>query len=94
LARDLARIARATSKPVMIGELGIPRDVYDQLSSGGVEPRLASALDAVRRMRPAYVVFWQVYDAPAGRGEPVEFGWLDPRRRVSQALLDFIRSYR
>ena len=94
LERDLARIRRATSKPLMIGELGIPRDVYGHLSSGGVEPRLSSALDAIRRMRPSYVVFWQVYDAPAGRGEPVEFGWLDPHRPVSQVLLDFIRSYR
>jgi hypothetical protein len=94
LERDLARIGRATPKPVMIGELGIPGDVYDKLPSGGVEPRLISAVDAIRRMRVAYVVFWQVYDAPAGRGEPVEFGWLDPQRRVSRALLDFIRSYR
>lgn len=94
LARDLARLSRATSKPVMIGELGIPGDVYDKLPSGGVEPRLSSALDAIGRMRPAYVVFWQVYDAPAGRGEPVEFGWLDPARPVSPVLMDFIRSYR
>jgi len=94
LARDLARIGRATSKPVMIGELGIPRDVYDKLPSGGVEPRLRSALDAVRRMRPAYVVFWQAYDAPAGRGEPVEFGWLEPSRPVLKTLLDFVKSYR
>jgi len=94
LARDLALIARATSKPVMIGELGIPRDVYDRLPSGGVEPRLASALAAIRRLRPAYVVFWQVYDAPAGRLEPVEFGWLDPARAPSRLLLDFVRSYR
>jgi hypothetical protein len=94
LERDLRRIAAATSKPIMIGELGIPNDVFDKLPSGGVAPRLASALDAIRRVRPAYVIFWQVYDAPAGRGEPVEFGWLDPQRHPLKALLDFVRSYR
>jgi len=94
LARDLAIIKRATSKPVMIGELGIPRDVFDHLSTGGVEPRLRSALAAIRSFRPAYVVFWQVYDAPAGRLEPAEFGWLDPKRQIYKSLLEFVRSFR
>lgn len=93
LLRDLRMLQKAVSKPVMIGELGIPYNVFDGLPSGGVEARLSSALKALEEARPAFVVFWQVFDAPPEGREPTGFGWLDPRRATSPALLRFIASF-
>lgn len=93
LLRDVARLQALAAKPVMIGELGIPYDRFDRLPTGGVAPRLASALEALEKAKPAYVVFWQVFDAPPEGREPAAFGWLDPRRSPPAALLRFISSF-
>jgi hypothetical protein len=94
LARDLAIIARAARAPLMIGELGFAREIFDPLPTGGVAARLDSALAALAQARPAYVVFWQAFDAPRGRPEPYGFGLLEPGRAIPDALLRFIRSIR
>jgi hypothetical protein len=93
LLRDLQKLARAVNKPVMVGELGFAYDRFDRLATGGVEARLASALEALARARPAYVVFWQVFDAPWEGRDPVEWGWLDPRRQTPVILTDFLRNF-
>jgi hypothetical protein len=93
LLRDLRLLQKAAGRPVMIGELGIPYDLFDRLPSGGVEPRLSAAFGAIEAAQPAYVVFWQAFDAPYDGHNPAGFGWLDPRRRTSPALLRFISSF-
>ena len=94
LLRDLKHIRRVAGTPVMIGELGMAREVFEGLPSGGVEPRLDAALKALRAARPEYVVFWQAFDAPADGPPPFGWGWLVPRRPAPPALLDFIREFR
>jgi len=94
LLRDLRILQKAAGRPVMIGELGIPYDWFDRLPTGGVEPRLAAAVRAIEAARPAYVVFWQVFDTPFEGREATGFGWLDARRGASPALLRFISAYR
>jgi hypothetical protein len=94
LLRDLNRLAASVHTPVMVGELGIPYDRFDRLPRGGVVPRLASALQALEKARPAYVVFWQAFDAPFEGRDPVEWGWLNPRRPTPPILQRFIESSR
>ncbi len=78
LVRDLAALGRATKKPVMIGELGFSRPVFDKLPTGGVSQRLAAAFTAIEQARPAYVVLWQAFDGPMADGAPDGFGLLEP----------------
>ncbi len=94
LLRDLSYLRETTGKPVMIGELGFPLDRFDRLPTGGVPARLAAALRAVGRARPEFVVFWQVFDAPLEGREPIQWGWLHPRREPPPILLSFIRHFR
>lgn len=93
LLRDLTHLKETVRKPVMIGELGVAYDLFDRLPTGGVAARLSSALMAVGQFQPAYVIFWQVFDAPVEGREPVQFGWLDPKRAVPPILLSFISRF-
>jgi len=94
LLRDLGKLREAVHTPVMIGELGVPYDRFAGLKTGGALPRLASALDALYKARPAYVVFWQVFDAPQEGRDAVEFGLHDPRRPPPPMLRPWIAAYR
>ena len=93
LLREINFLRKAVSTPVMIGELGIPWDLFDRLPTGGVPARLSSALKALETANPAFVIFWQVFDAPFEGREPTGFGWLDPRRSTEPILLRFISSF-
>ena len=77
LRRDLDRIRTAARSSlsdlgrrlygdrfVAAGELGFARDRYEHLPTGGVLPRLLSALQAARDWGCPYIVLWQVFDAP------------------------------
>jgi hypothetical protein len=77
LRRDLDRI-RDAARPslseigrrlygdrfVAAGELGFARDRFEHLPTGGVLPRLLSALRAALDWGCPYIVLWQVFDAP------------------------------
>jgi len=78
----------------MIGELGLARDAFDGLPTGGVAARMESALQALRKERPEYVVFWQALDAPPGRSELFGFGLLELNHQTPEPLLRFLSSYR
>jgi hypothetical protein len=91
LLRDWAKLKAATSKPVMIGELGFSLEQFEPLKSGGVLPRMNAALAALRRMNPAYVVFWQAFDMPVNGLEPVRWGLLEPGHPARAALAAYIR---
>jgi hypothetical protein len=62
---------------VMIGELGLARDRFETLPSGGVLPRLEAAWKAAREWGSPYITVWQTFDAPRHSGEPWGFGAFD-----------------
>jgi len=94
LKRDLDKI-RAAARPslsdtgrrlfagrfIAAGELGFARDRYEHLATGGVLPRLLSALRAALDWGCPYIVLWQVFDAPraptATGAEQYGFGLVD-----------------
>ncbi len=67
---------------VMIGELGYPRERFEVLPTGGVLPRLRSALEAAEAEGCPYIVLWQVFDNPRNGGEAWGFGMVDRLGRV------------
>ena len=90
LRRDLDRIrerARASvtetgqaafgDRFVMIGELGYSRDRFEHLPTGGLKPRLKSALAAALGWGCPYIVLWQVFDAPWQGEQAWGFGLYD-----------------
>ena len=90
LRRDLDRIRDAArgsisqlgrtlfrDRFVMIGELGLARDRFEALSSGGVLPRLEAAWSAARDWGCPYIIVWQAFDAPRKGVEPWGFGAFD-----------------
>ena len=90
LIRDLAVLGRATKKPIMIGELGYSRPVFDKLPTGGVTQRLAAAFSAIEKARPVYVVLWQAFDGPLADGAPDGFGLLEPASISRQTIQSFL----
>jgi len=62
---------------VMIGELGYSRDRFEHLPTGGLKPRLKSALAAALDWGCPYIVLWQVFDAPRQGNEAWGFGLYD-----------------
>ncbi len=63
---------------VAIGEMGFPRERFEPLSSGGVLPRLMSALQTAANWGCPYIILWQVFDNPRAGREPYGFGMIDP----------------
>jgi hypothetical protein len=90
--RDFGILRRATTKPVLIGELGFSRKDFDALPTGGVAERLAAALEALAKEKPEYIVLWQAFDGVAPDGTPDGFGLLEPESRAVQVIERFIRS--
>jgi hypothetical protein len=66
---------------VAAGELGFARDRFEHLPTGGVLPRLLSALQAAADWGCPYIVLWQVFDAPKAGGEQFGFGMVDRQGR-------------
>jgi hypothetical protein len=93
LLRDIGRIRAQTDRPVMIGEIGFAWDRFEPLSTGGVLPRLKSALAALEKAMPAYVVFWQAFDAPHEGREPERWGWLSGYYPFPAVLRHFIQGF-
>jgi hypothetical protein len=62
---------------VAIGELGLARERYEHLPTGGVAPRLVSAIEAAAAWGSPYIILWQVFDAPRAGSEQYGFGMLD-----------------
>ncbi len=62
---------------VMIGELGLPRERYEGLSTGGLLPRWLRAVRAGVDWGCPFVVLWQVFDAPRLGTEAWGFGAYD-----------------
>ncbi len=90
LSRDLDRIARASqasvspfgkrlfgAKSVMIGELGFAREKFESAPSGGVLPRLQSAIETAAEWGCPWVILWQVFDAPRWGSRSWGFGAFD-----------------
>ena len=82
---------------VMIGELGYPRERFEVLPTGGVLPRLRSALAAAEAEGCPYIVLWQVFDNPRSGGEAWGFGMVDrlgrvPRLRAPEGECNSIES--
>jgi len=90
LKRDLAKLRRATVKPIMIGELGFSRHEFDALPSGGLAPRLQAALAAIRQIHPAYTVLWQAFDGTLPDNTPDGFGLLEPSSPAPAILKQFL----
>jgi hypothetical protein len=84
-------LRRATSKPIMIGELGFSRLDFDTLPTGGVKERMAAALAAVEQTGPAYTVFWQAYDGTRPDGSPDGFGLLEPASQAGPVIHEFFQ---
>ncbi|MEZ5396387.1 MAG: hypothetical protein R2724_26790 [Bryobacterales bacterium] len=62
---------------VMIGELGLARDRFEALQTGGVITRLEAAVSAARKWGCPYITVWQAFDAPRKGGEPWGYGAFD-----------------
>ncbi len=62
---------------VMIGELGLARERFESLPSGGVLPRLEAAIGAARDWGCPYITVWQVFDAPRRGLEARGYGAFD-----------------
>jgi hypothetical protein len=94
LVRDLSLLKQAAGKPIMIGELGFARDLFDGLPTGGAEDRLRAALAAIEQAQPAYVVFWQAFDGPDQGAGYYKFGLLEPDTGMQAVLQPFISAYK
>ena len=110
LARDLDLIqskARNSVSPagcrafgerfVMVGELGYARDRFEHLATGGILPRLQSALQAAIDWGCPYIVLWQVFDAARNGDAAWGFGMYNrrgqaPRLKHSSGECDSIES--
>ncbi len=66
---------------VAAGELGFARDRFEYLPTGGVLPRLLSALQAAADWGGPYIVLWLVFDTPKAGGEQFGFGLVDRQGR-------------
>ena len=101
LRRDLDRIRDASRRSlsetgrrlygdrfVAAGELGFARDRFEHLPTGGVLPRLRSALRAALDWGCPYIVLWQVFDAPRAGGEQYGFGLVDRHGRYPRLKPD------
>jgi|GEM_PF-1824138 len=62
---------------VAVGELGFARERFEQLPTGGVLPRLMTAIETAARWGCPYIVVWQVFDAPRSGSQPFGFGMID-----------------
>ncbi len=62
---------------VAVGELGFARERFEQLPTGGVLPRLMTAIETAARWGCPYIVIWQVFDARRSGGQPFGFGMID-----------------
>jgi hypothetical protein len=65
------------SRFVMIGELGLARERFEAVPSGGVLPRFEAAFEAARNWGCPYITVWQAFDAPRRGAEPWGFGAFD-----------------
>ncbi len=110
LARDLNLIrskARNSVSPagrrafgdrfVMVGEVGYARDRFEHLPTGGILPRLQSALQAAIDWGCPYIVLWQVFDAARNGDAAWGFGMYNrrgeaPRLKHSRGECDSIES--
>ncbi len=110
LRRDLDRIrdrARPSLSPagrrlfgdhfIAAGELGFARDRFEPLPTGGVLPRLVTAVEAAASWGCPYIILWQVFDAPRFGDEQYGFGLLDrhgqaPRLRPAPTGCDSVRT--
>ncbi len=94
LSRDLDRIRERSrgslsaegrrlfaDRFVAAGELGFARDRFEYLPTGGVLPRLLSAVQAAADWGCPYIVLWQVFDAPKAGREQFGFGLVDRQGR-------------
>ena len=61
----------------MIGELGFARETFEPLPTGGVLPRLQSAIKVAERWGAPWVILWQVFDAPRWGDRAWGFGAVD-----------------
>jgi hypothetical protein len=82
---------------VSAGELGFARDRFEYLPTGGVLPRLLSAVQAAADWGCPYIVLWQVFDAPKAGGEQFGFGLVDrlgrfPRLKPALSGCDSIQA--
>ena len=82
---------------VAAGELGFARDRFEHLPTGGVLPRLLSAIQAAADWGCPYIVLWQVFDGPKAGGEQFGFGLVDrqgrfPRLRPAGSGCDSIQA--
>jgi hypothetical protein len=62
---------------VFIGELGFPREKFEPLPSGGVLPRLKTAIETALDWGAPYVILWQAFDAPRLGAEGWGYGAFD-----------------
>ena len=58
--------------------MGFPREQFENLSTGGVLPRLMSAFQSAANWGSPYIILWQVFDNPRAGTEPYGFGVIDP----------------
>ncbi len=82
---------------VMVGEFGYARDRFEHLATGGILPRLQSALQAAIDWGCPYIVLWQVFDAARNGDAAWGFGMYNrrgqaPRLKHSRAECDSIES--
>lgn len=110
LRRDLDRVrdrSRSSLSPlgkrlfgdrfVAAGEIGFARDRFEPLPTGGVLPRLTTAIRAAAAWGCPYIVLWQVFDAPRTGREPYGYGMIDsagqtPRLQPASGGCDSVRA--
>ena len=81
----------------MVGEVGYARDRFEHLPTGGILPRLQSALQAAIDWGCPYIVLWQVFDAARNGDAAWGFGMYNrrgeaPRLKHSRGECDSIES--
>ena len=82
---------------VMVGEVGYARDRFEHLPTGGILPRLRSALQAAIDWGCPYVVLWQVFDHARDGDAAWGFGMHDrhgevPRLQHAAGQCDSLQS--